>query len=57
VDTLTLTLTLTQGILLGLTVDTALWAAYDALADLFTRKMNYRTVGRKETALVRARQY
>ena len=33
-------------------MDTLLWAAYDALADLFTRLMNYRTVG-KVTALSR----
>jgi hypothetical protein len=42
-----------QGIVLGLLVDVILWAAYDALADAFTRKMNYRTVGLRETMLVR----
>jgi hypothetical protein len=34
-------------------VDTGFWAAYERLADFFTEKMNYRTVGLKNKMLVR----
>jgi hypothetical protein len=42
-------------VILGLLVDVAFWAAFDALADFFTRKMNYRTVGLRNKMLVRGR--
>jgi hypothetical protein len=35
-------------------VDIALWEVFDRLADFFTRRMNYRTMGEKKKMLVRA---
>jgi hypothetical protein len=42
-----------QGIALGLLVDTLFWSIYEALADYCTRKMNFQTLGGKKSALIR----